>query len=298
MRKELDLIAARFRRIDSITTVCLALGPYRNLTTLTAAVVYLHPDCQVLNHAGRRIFGDRRLDFLRAYRPARFRRFLRYALRIAEGGQRGSYGGSITFSHAFDDRYAARKVLRHRVDRNDDDGVKALFWKESLRTALHLRKHDVDFATLLRREPRLRFLMPIRNPLDCAASNVKTGHVALFPGLDRNSTARDVLGAILDEFVWFHDLRTRFPDRFFSFFQYEIDRAMLRRLADFLGLEPHEEWLRDALAVFDPRPSRYEHDESFVALYRKQVERRFVNEPAFARGLLAFVEDRPDSAPG
>jgi hypothetical protein len=46
---------------EQVKTVCLALGPYRNLTT---SLLFLHPTCQVLNHGGQRILGDRRLDWL------------------------------------------------------------------------------------------------------------------------------------------------------------------------------------------------------------------------------------------
>ena len=60
----IDLRESRYLDIQDIESVCLTLGPYRNLTTLTASVLYLHPNCQVLNHAGNRIYGKRKIDFL------------------------------------------------------------------------------------------------------------------------------------------------------------------------------------------------------------------------------------------
>ena len=42
----------------------IILGPYRNLTTLTAAILSLHPDCQVLNHAGNRFMRNPQFDFM------------------------------------------------------------------------------------------------------------------------------------------------------------------------------------------------------------------------------------------
>ena len=63
----IDLRTSRYLDIQDIESVCLTLGPYRNLTTLTASVLFLHPNCQVLNHAGIRIYGNRQIDFLWDY---------------------------------------------------------------------------------------------------------------------------------------------------------------------------------------------------------------------------------------
>ena len=77
-------------------------GPYRNLTTLTASVAALHPNCQVLNHAHERILPHREVDFFSDYTSDKWNRFLQYGLRISLGGERGRTGGSIVHSHAFD----------------------------------------------------------------------------------------------------------------------------------------------------------------------------------------------------
>ena len=61
-----------------LRTVGLILGPYRNLTTLTASVLSLHPECQALNHAGPRLLKGR-LDFIQDVR--RLDRFCNAAAR-------------------------------------------------------------------------------------------------------------------------------------------------------------------------------------------------------------------------
>ena len=178
--KEYDLIASRSVETEAIGTVCLALGPYRNLTTLTASLLFLHPDCHVLNHAGRRIFGDRRLDFIGDYSAERFERFLRYALHISRKGRRGNYGGSITRSHAFADNEKMRALTRSGGMTRTKGGGRALFWKESLRTSNRMRRSNTDLQNIFNENHKLRFLMPVRNPMDCAASNFKTGHARIF----------------------------------------------------------------------------------------------------------------------
>ncbi|MCK4791372.1 MAG: DUF616 domain-containing protein, partial [Desulfobacteraceae bacterium] len=169
--------------IDGIRRVCVMLGPYRNLTSLMASLLFLHPHCQVLNHGGDRILNDSRLDFLSNPTRDVMKRFLRYAVKISGGGKRGNYGGSITLSHAFDNKYHMREAFTTAggilVKRN----IHALVWKETLKASLHLRTHVPDMDSLLQIHEDLVFLLPVRNPLDCAVSNIRTGHAALFPGL-------------------------------------------------------------------------------------------------------------------
>ena len=122
--------------ISEIRVVCLALGPYRNLSTLTGSILFLHPHCQVLNHGGVRIFGDSHVDFISEYSPQRFDAFVRYAVQISGGGRRGKYGGSILHSHAFDASYPMAGVYAEShgsISRKKH--IHALFWKEPLPTA-------------------------------------------------------------------------------------------------------------------------------------------------------------------
>ncbi len=109
--KENDLLMSRDIDIESIRTICLALGPYRNLTTMTASILFLHPNCQVLNHAAQRIFGDDRIDFIENFNSETFDHFVRYAIYISQHGQQGQYGGSITHSHAFDGQHEVKGIF-------------------------------------------------------------------------------------------------------------------------------------------------------------------------------------------
>lgn len=58
--------------------------------------------------------------------------------------------------------------------------IECLFWKESLTTSNYIKSNKIDLGELFRKLKRLKFLMHIRNPLDCAVSNLKTGHVNRF----------------------------------------------------------------------------------------------------------------------
>lgn len=278
--------------ISEIQVVCLALGPYRNLSTLTSSILFLHPHCQVLNHGGVRIFGDKHVDFIGAYSPQRFDAFIRYAVQISGGGRRGRYGGSIIHSHAFDPSYPMASVYAEShgaVFRKER--IHTLFWKESLPTANRIRESGFDIDDVLSREKRLRFLMPVRNPLDCAASCTKTGHSRFFPATNSDSPFAEVLSAIIDEFAWFEALRKRHPERFLRFYEYEPAAVTLEQLARFLRLDVDSEWVACAQKAFAVNGG-YEHDESRIELYRDLVRGRLAAHPELMMGLLKFAKPR------
>jgi len=287
-QKEVHLHESKSVNIDGIETVCLSLGPYRNLTTLTASILFLHPDCQVLNHGGSRILVDERLNFLIDYSDAKFIAFEKYAIHISKTGKKGHYGGSITLSHAFKPQHPMKEVFQSSGIGLVKKNIKCLFWKESLITANCIRDNNVDLGAIFKRNKQLKFLMPIRNPLDCAASNVKTGHASLFRNISDNNTEA-VLEAILDELLWFETLRNRYPERFFLFFSYEFDGALLHKLAGFLRIHPHNDWCDRSLTTFKIK-SQYTHSNKIISFYGRMISSKFVDYPDFAARLLYFTE--------
>ena len=288
LEKERDLRAAAGIPVDQVRTLCLALGPYRNLTTLTASLLFLHPECQVLNHGSACIFGDPRLDFLRDYSDASFDNFLRFAIYISAGGGRGKEGGSITKSHAFDGKHKMQALYQANYgDKLIKDRIDAVFWKESLRTSLHIREHNIDLGKIFERNARLRFLLPVRNPIDCALSNKRTGHAKLF-GLSKDSPVEEILSAILDEFLWFQELHERYPGRFFYFLENAFSRDTANQLAAFLRITPHPDWQEAVLEAFDI-DRHYDHPADLVQTFTAQVEEKFSAFPAFQDQLLSFT---------
>lgn len=292
MTDHMDLMLSRFIDIKECKSVCLALGPYRNLTTLTAATLFLHPNCQVLNHGGGRIFGNPEVDFLSDFSEETFNRFIQFAIKISTKGKRGAYGGSITYSHAFDQEYPMREAYRNSHTGILKDNITCLFWKESLLTSNWIRKKNVDLAGIFRQDDRLRFLLPIRNPLDCAVSNMKTGHAKILGNITSRSSEIEVTKAVLDEILWFAELHGKYPGRFFFYFEHEIAREMLVRLAAFLQIPPDETWVRNALSVMQIKKP-YQHNASLIAFYQEYLNRQFAEFPVLQQGLLLFTEKVP-----
>lgn len=289
-RKEWDLVRSRAINTDSVRTVCMALGPYRNLTTLTASILFLHPKCQVLNHGGQRIFGDGRLDWIASYDYKVFQNFLRYSIHISKGGRRGQYGGSIIHSHAFDEKYKTSSIFREAAFGLVKESIESLFWKESLRISNHIRSSGVELLELLEKDPRIRCLMPIRNPMDCARSNILTGHVGLFGRQIDQSSEEDVLELILDEILWFKKLQSSRPDRFYYFFEFDLGWNVLVDMEKFLCLTPSSEWPSIVLKACSVE-SKYDHSDSFVSYFRDSVARKFEGYPEFVDKMLKFAAE-------
>jgi hypothetical protein len=166
--------------------------------------------------------------------------------------------------------------------------IQSLFWKESHRTSNLIRNCSVDLGSIFRQDRRLRFLMPVRNPMDCAISNLSTGHVQHFPKLPEDPSVEQVTHGVLEEILWFAELKEQFPDRFFHYFEHEISPAMLADMARFLSLQPLESWLTSAMAVMKINPS-YDHEPALVESYRRFVSQRFSRFPAFEQALLQFA---------
>ncbi len=283
----LDMQLSRAIDISTVDTVCLALGPYRNLTTLTASMLFLHPKSQVLNHAGNRIYGNSRLDFLDDFTRHKMDSFIRFAIQISKKGYRGKSGGSIIHSHAFDSG-KVRSVYEKSGLGVVKSEIKCLFWKESLRTSKVIRRRNVDLGAIFEVEERLRFLLPIRNPLDCAVSSIRTGHATIFDGITKASPVSEVVKAILDEFYWFAGLQQRYPERFFCFTQDELSAETLDQLARFLKVEPAPDWIENTLAILDIKPG-YKHDEALVGFCKTYIEGRRHEYPEFSERLLKLI---------
>jgi hypothetical protein len=284
---KIDLWKSKSLDISECQSVCLALGPYRNLTTLTAATLFLHPGCQVLNHAGMRIYGNPEVDFLSTYNKSTLDRFVQYAIQISGKGNRGNRGGAITHSHAFDDKYGMKAIQKKLAPEKRKKNIQCLFWKESLKTSNLIREKKVDLGAIFAQDQRLRFLLPIRNPMDCARSNLSTGHADLFVGIDAAPSISGMTKAVLDEIYWFAEWQSRYPDRFFYFFEHEISETMLKNMASFLGLDPDPAWLEGALAAMKVKTG-YAHSDALLAEYRSYVGEKFANFPEISGKLLQF----------
>ena len=279
-----ELPEEHFARLKS---VCIFLGPYRNLTTLTAALLSLHPRCQVLNHSGFHILEEDQLNFFKNSSPAIFRKFLQYIVTESQRGTAGDDGGSITLSHAFRsvpmrEAYGAR--FGDELYKSD---AECFVWKESLAVSNYLRAQNVPIDGLLARNQHVRFLLPIRNPMDCAISNVRTGHGKRFDQVQRQDF-RDVLKAVVREIDWFHRLSRAYPDRFFSFCEYEVDASLLASLAEFLSIEADPRWIRDALHCYDVKAS-YDHSAEHVAELQRLIDDHFADDAEFAGRLKKFL---------
>lgn len=237
--------------------------------------------------AGMRVLPLEEVNFLERWSPARFEDFIRYAIHVAQaGGRPGATGGSITRSHAFmREKTRATYVRRYGDDLGKDD-VRCLLWKESMAVTNLFRSGRADLDVLLDHCPRIRFLLPVRNPLDCARSNLNIGEGRMLSG-EASLTIERAVDVVLDSIAWFASWRRRHPDRFFLSYQDELDP---RALAAFLEIEPEERWVADALEAY-VLSEGYEHPAELVERLRTRVPEVFVETPEVGERILQLAEE-------
>lgn len=270
----------------AIKTLCMPLGPYRNLTTVSAAIYALHPQAFVLNHGGIRLWRDPEMDFFTDGSAERWRNFSLAATRMAQRGGRGDHGGSILHAHAFDNSAMRRAYEERFGDTVLPDAPRALFWKESMRIANRLRAMDFDYSRVRSMPVAIRFILPVRSPLDCALSSMTTGH---YVHLSRSPlfTKMDVLRKIVDFYAYANRHMEKHPDLFFILSEQDLNREMLCRLAAFSGLDDDRQWT-DTVIEMVKFEKHYEHTAQEWASYKKLVAGRLGSESPLAQALLAF----------
>ncbi|MGY8987375.1 MAG: hypothetical protein ACKVG7_02340 [Flavobacteriales bacterium] len=275
--------------ISSVETLCLVAGPYRNLTSLTASVAALHPNCQVLNHAKDRIFPHKKIDFFGEYSEKSFNQFMQYAILLSGSGQRGRYGGSITLSHAFD-KSEVKNLFQNRYKNSlVKEDIRCLFWKEGLHLKNHLLEKEVDVLELIKHNDKIRYILPIRNPLDCAMSNQKTNLALIFNQISDQSTLQDIIKAILDEFlIYFQNQKKRIA-HFFHFYEHTFDKNVLEKFCEYMSLPFDDQWCDDVIKIYNIKPS-YNHSPDDINFYKKYVSEIFSEFPIERKQLLKFVE--------
>ena len=275
--------------ISSVETLCLVAGPYRNLTSLTSSVAALHPNCQVLNHAKDRIFPHKKVDFFGEYSEKSFNQFMQYAILLSGSGQRGRYGGSITLSHAFD-KSEVKHLFQNRYKNSlVKEDIRCLFWKEGLHLKNHLLEKEVDVLELIKHNDKIRYILPIRNPLDCAVSNQKTNLALIFNQISDQSTLQDIIKAILDEFLIYFQNQKKSTSHFFHFYEHTFDKNVLEKFCEYMSLPFDDQWYDDVIKIYNIKPS-YNHSPDDINFYKKYVSEIFSEFPIESKQLLKFVE--------
>lgn len=280
------------QKIENLNTVCLFLGPNRNLTTLMASVLALHPNCQVMSHGGPRVLPAENLNFLKEYSYEKFLNFCHFVLVMSQTRDKGSFGGGITITHAFRYHKLMRNTYRRRYGRSMlKPEVKSLVWKEAHRTDDFIVENDIDIPALLNQNAKLRFMMPIRNPLHVAYSffTRKGFRQNFFDDQVENPDIYALLDSLLIKLARTIKLHLANPDRVLIFFEDDIHADLFRKIAVFLQIEPEERWIKDALRCFDVTTTQYEISQPVVRFLKKRISELFVESPQILRKFEQYI---------
>lgn len=257
---------------QNIDTIVIPLGPYRNLTTFTAAIFALHPEGLVLNHADSRIRRMPWADMVAHPTKSRMRRFLDVACVMAQRGKRGDFGGNILLAHAFDDPDIQNSYKERFGKVVLKDHAHVLFWKDSMKISNRIRLAGITPQQLIEAGEsaniKIKFFMPIRHPVDCARSNLRTKH---YRHLTETGEFEIVLYKIIEEIVWFNQIRQSYPNNTFWFTEDEVGENFLKRLCAYIGLNYDAAW-SDVIEEYFKVRGRERSDDD-LCTYRRIVDK-------------------------
>jgi len=277
--------------LDNIETTCVLIGPYRNLSTLTAAAFHLHPKCQVLNHTGKRILSKERYNFIKNPTQKTLNNFNRFAVAASQEGKRGGFGGSITLAHAFERDVLNSKYKQRYGNEVLKEDIRTIMWKESHKVSNQLK--SIDKEKFFYRLPQVKCILPIRNPIDTAISILNTSHHRAFSQLkDKKKGSLDVytlLEAVIKELKDGIDLCINNPDNGFCFFQFEMNKELLSELALFSGLSHDNQWINDVLDVWQTPLAKYAYNKELVNYYKNLIDYYFSGQQIIYNKFMLFL---------
>ena len=208
--------------------VCLILGPYRNLTTMTCSYVNFHENIIVFNHGLQKI-KNQNGDFWNKQTLESFNRFTSFVKKNYLGGSRGDKGGSIALSHGYDKKHI---LSEHRDKIPQKSNVAFIFLKESGRVTKELRSNFSDFTKIDKLisvcNGRVVFIRPVRTIYKSVLSNIETRRVSGRRGLydyhKRSNHEKNFLEWYLSDLNWFCKCKSKYPDLFLCFYEKDIQR--------------------------------------------------------------------------
>jgi len=213
-----------------------------------------------------------------------------------DSGQDGAltvalYGGSIIYSHAFDDE-KMRSAYHLRFGQSRlKPRIRSVLWKGAARFTGHVRRNHIDLLKAARRHERLRFLMPIRNPLKCANSNKRTGHWTLIhedpdpPPAD----VCDIVRLLVRTIGWFLDLEQQNPQQFMAYHEVDYNELTLRRLARHLNLEAPDSWLADCAPLY-VAGRKYDYAPALIDAYSAAIDEYVSHHPEARNKLQSYLQ--------
>jgi hypothetical protein len=273
-------------------TVCLFYGFSRNLTTLFASLFALHPKCQVLNHSSKLILVEKD-NFLANRTPKSLEKFVKFAIKNSTKNVKG-VGGSIVTSHAFTTSYSSGEISTKYQERFGGERVKdeidCLVWKDAAHMTDYLEDNGIPALQVAAAYPEVRFILPIRNLVDCILSNV-TKH----KGRWGENSINEIVEIIVRRTAEFLEMEKKCPNQFMHFFQDEVDSNMVARLGAFMGLESSPEWKQDFLDCYKLKPSDGATAE-LKKTYSDLVVKYLGGSPEVSK-FLAFAEQIPTVSP-
>lgn len=262
-------------------TICLFLGPFRNLSTAVGSYLSLHPECQVLNHGWYDI--NTTDNFLINYEEDNVKNFTKL---VVDKSNTSDKIGSMITSHAYKSNKTFGEEYKKRFnDKLIKDDIKSYVWKEGGRISRELRNNGL-IEKIVKDNPNIKFLRPVRNPIRCAISNIERKHGKHFSLKEKEISKNDFLTELMAEYKWIYDLQKKYPNNFF--FLHENDMVNgLDKIQKFLCVEEDKEWVNSCSKIDIVKHPI--NDNGLKKLYSEIINRYFGDDEKELNVLKSYL---------
>lgn len=251
-------------------SICLFLGPFRNLSTLVGSYLSLHPNCQVLNHGWGEL--PKENNFLVNYNDGNIEYFIDFVMRNSNTTDKI---GSMTTSHAYKSNNNFIKEYKKQFNESlIKENIMSYVWKEGGRISRELRKNGL-IEKIISDNKDIKFIRPVRNPLRCAISNIERKHGKHFVLKEEEVSIADFITELMDEYEWIYKLQKKYPENFFFLHENDIHNG-LEKVQGFLNIGYSNEWLESCKKIgVDKKPI---NNEIVKNIYTNIINEKFKDD--------------------
>ena len=165
--------------------------------------------------------------------------------------------------------------------------AKVLYWKDSQRIQNRLLENGDGISHLVNNFNNVKFLLPIRNPIHCTKSVLRSGHWKHLVS-EREANFITVLNTILTNIKSLCEHERLSNDRLLRIWEPELTTIALPKLCEFSQIKRDQQWEQQIKKTVHIRPRRSTKEEEVI--FRDLVEEKFENLPRIYTKLMMFLE--------
>ncbi len=150
-----------------------------------------------------------------------------------------------------------------------------------------LINEGIEPASLVEKNPNLKFLFPVRHPIACAKSNMKMDNIRQDHYYDCNNFI-EAMERNLKFFSHFLTQYEKYPSNFYYFYEHQFNQETLNSICNFFQIPYLDSWANFVMENMKSK-NNYNFSQDALQTYHRMVLDNFSNYPGIRENLLKFV---------